>query len=136
MSAADKRAHIAMLQCLGWTIGVTLMPLVAWATRDWVTFIIITSAPCAVFFLAYKLVTSQNIIWVIKLRRMSLERCTQGLVGRPEGKRPLARPRRRWEESIKMDSQEVVWGYGLDLSGPGQGQVAGALNAVMNFLVS
>lgn len=54
MSAADKRAHIAMLQCLGWTLGVCLMPMVAWATGDWVAFLIITSAPCAVFFLAYK----------------------------------------------------------------------------------
>jgi len=29
------------------------------------------------------------------------------LVGKPEGKRPLARPRRRWEDNIKMDLQEV-----------------------------
>jgi len=29
------------------------------------------------------------------------------LVGRPEGKRPLGRPRRRWEDNIKMDLQEV-----------------------------
>jgi hypothetical protein len=32
-------------------------------------------------------------------------------VGRPEGKRPLWRPRRRWEDNIKMDLQEV-WGGG------------------------
>jgi hypothetical protein len=31
-------------------------------------------------------------------------------VGRPEGKRPLRRPRRRWEDNIKMDLQEVGWG--------------------------
>jgi hypothetical protein len=31
------------------------------------------------------------------------------LVGKPEGKRPLGRPRRRWEDNIKMDLQEV-WG--------------------------
>jgi len=30
------------------------------------------------------------------------------LVGRPEQKRPLGRPRRRWEENIEMDLQEVV----------------------------
>jgi hypothetical protein len=30
------------------------------------------------------------------------------LVGKPEGKRPLGRPRRRWEDNIKMDVQEVV----------------------------
>jgi len=36
-----------------------------------------------------------------------------GMVGKPEGKRPLARPRRRWEDNIKMDLQEVGCG-GLD----------------------
>jgi len=35
------------------------------------------------------------------------------LVGKPEGKRPLGRPRRRWQHSIKMDFQEVVCG-GVD----------------------
>ena len=47
-------------------------------------------------------------------------------MGRPEGKRLFARPRRRWEDSIKMDLQEVGWRDGLDVSGPGQGQVTGA----------
>jgi hypothetical protein len=31
------------------------------------------------------------------------------LVGRPEGRRPPGRPRRRWEDNIKMDLQEVGW---------------------------
>jgi hypothetical protein len=35
------------------------------------------------------------------------------LVVRPEGRRPLGRPRRRWEDNIKMDVQEVGWG-GMD----------------------
>ena len=34
------------------------------------------------------------------------------LVGKPEGKRPLVRPRRRWEDNIKMDLQEVGGGCG------------------------
>ena len=34
------------------------------------------------------------------------------LVGKPEGKRPLGRPRRRWEDNIKMDLQEVGGGRG------------------------
>jgi hypothetical protein len=34
------------------------------------------------------------------------------LVGKPEGKRPLGRPRRRWEDNIKMDFQEVGGGSG------------------------
>ena len=33
------------------------------------------------------------------------------LVGKPEGKRPLGRPRRRWEDNIRMDLQEVGVGY-------------------------
>ena len=33
-------------------------------------------------------------------------------VGKPEGKRPLKRPRRRWEDNIKMDLQEVGTGCG------------------------
>jgi hypothetical protein len=37
-----------------------------------------------------------------------VDRCTQGFGGgEPEGKRPLVRPRRRWEDNIKMDVQEV-----------------------------
>jgi hypothetical protein len=33
------------------------------------------------------------------------------LVGKPEGKRPLGRPKRRWEDNIKMDLQEVGGGH-------------------------
>jgi hypothetical protein len=42
------------------------------------------------------------------------------LVGKPEGKRPLKRPRRRWVDNIKMDLREIEWGlYGLDRTGSG-----------------
>ena len=34
------------------------------------------------------------------------------LVGKPEGRRPLGRPRRRWEDNIKTDLQEVGGGFG------------------------
>jgi hypothetical protein len=40
------------------------------------------------------------------------KRGAQVLVGKPEGKRPLGRPRRRWEDNIKMDVQEVGEGRG------------------------
>jgi hypothetical protein len=32
------------------------------------------------------------------------------LVGNPEGKRPLGRPRRRWADNVKMDLREIKWG--------------------------
>jgi len=43
------------------------------------------------------------------------------LVGKPEGKRPPGRSRRRWKDNIKMDLQEgsAMWGYGLERSGLG-----------------
>jgi hypothetical protein len=63
------------------------------------------------------LYSSLNIIRVIKSRRMRwaghVARMGEGigaykiLVWRPEGKRPLGIPRRRWEDNIKMDLQEV-----------------------------
>jgi hypothetical protein len=34
-------------------------------------------------------------------------------VGKPEEKKPLGRPRRRWEDNIKMDLREIGWG-GMD----------------------
>jgi hypothetical protein len=68
--------------------------------------------------------SSPNIIRVIKSRRIRwaehVARMGEGrgayniLVGRPERRRPLGRPRRRWEDNIKMDLQEVGWGHGLD----------------------
>jgi hypothetical protein len=45
------------------------------------------------------------------------------LVGRPEGRRPLGRPWRRWEDNIKMDLEE---GWGMDWIELAQGQVAGS----------
>jgi hypothetical protein len=63
------------------------------------------------------LYSSPNIIITIKSRRMRWvghvartgeERGVyRVLVGRPEGKRPLGRPRRRWEDNIKMDLREI-----------------------------
>jgi hypothetical protein len=48
-----------------------------------------------------------------------------GSVGKPDERRPLGRPRRKWDDNIKMDLQEVGWGNELDRSGSGQRQVAG-----------
>jgi len=52
------------------------------------------------------------MIWAGHITTMggAEERCLQGLVGKPEGKGPLGRPKRRWEDKIKIDPQEVDWG--------------------------
>jgi hypothetical protein len=58
------------------------------------------------------------------------------LVGKPEGKRPLGRTRRRWEDNIKMDLQEVGGG-GMDWIELAQDRERwrALLNAVMNLRV-
>jgi len=66
------------------------------------------------------LYSSPNILRVIKSRRMRwaghVARMGEGrgvyriLVGKPEGRRPLGRPRRRWEDNIRMDLREVGCG--------------------------
>jgi len=55
---------------------------------------------------------------------------------KPEGKRPLGRPRHRWEDNIKMDLQEVGCG-GMDWIGLAQGRDRwqAIVNAVMNLRV-
>jgi len=43
----------------------------------------------------------------------------RGLVGKPEGKRPLGRPRRRWVDDMDGSSGSGMWGYGKDRAGSG-----------------
>jgi hypothetical protein len=64
------------------------------------------------------------------------ERRVQGLVGKPEGKRPLGRQRRRWEDNNKMNLQEVECG-GMDWIQLAQDRDRwwAIVNAVMNFRV-
>jgi hypothetical protein len=47
------------------------------------------------------------------------------LVRKPEGKRPLGRPRRRWENNIKCIFKNIIGGRGPCSPGSGQGQVVG-----------
>ena len=70
-----------------------------------------------------------NILGVIKSRRMrwaghvarvgNRRGVYRVLVGKPEEKGPFGRPRRRWEDNIKISSGSRMWGYGLDLAGSG-----------------
>jgi hypothetical protein len=55
-----------------------------------------------------RVVKSRKMKWVWHVAHMGDERGVHRvLVGKPEGKRPLGRPRRRWERNIKMDLQEA-----------------------------
>ena len=57
------------------------------------------------------------------------------LVGKPEGKRPLGRPRRRWEDNVKMDLREVgVSGDWMELA-QDRDRLRALVNTVMNLRV-
>ena len=67
-----------------------------------------------------RVITSRRKRWAGHVARMAEERgAYRALVGKPERKRPLGRPRRRWVDNIRMDLQEVGCGY-MDWIGLGQ----------------
>jgi hypothetical protein len=92
------------------------------------------------------LYSSPSIIRMIKLRRMrwAVHVARMGekrnayriLVGKPEGKRQLGRPRRRWVDNIKMDLREIGWD-GMDWIGLAEDrdQWRALVNTVMNLQV-
>jgi hypothetical protein len=95
----------------------------------------------------HNLYSSPNIIIMIKSERM---RCAghvarmgetrnayRILVGKPEGRRPLGRPRCRWMDNIKMDLGEIEWdGSGWMELVQDRGQWSALVNTVINLRVS
>jgi hypothetical protein len=69
----------------------------------------------------YYNVSYNNSQWPVRINlRICQAHAYRALAGKREGRRPLGRPRRRWEDNIKMDLREVGWrGHGVDQCGSG-----------------
>jgi len=84
-----------------------------------------------------RVITLKRMGWAGHVTRMGEERGAYGvLVGKPEGKRPLGRPRRRWVDNIRIDLLEVGCGY-VDWIGLAQDRDGWRtlVSAVMNLRV-
>jgi hypothetical protein len=84
-----------------------------------------------------RIIKSRRMRWAEHVARMGQKRnAFRLLVGKPEGKRPLGKPRRRWVDNIKMDLLEIDWG-GVDWNGVAQDRDRwrALVNAVMNLPV-
>ena len=84
-----------------------------------------------------RVIKSRRMRWVGHVGRMGEDRGVyRVLVGKPEGRRPLGRPRLRWVDNIRMDLQEVGCGY-MDWIGLAhdRGRWRTLVSAVMNLRV-
>jgi hypothetical protein len=73
-----------------------------------------------------RMINSRRMRWAGHVPRMEEKRnAYRILVEKPEGKRPLGRPTRRWVDNIKIGLREIGW-CGLDRSGSGWGRVEGS----------
>ena len=84
-----------------------------------------------------RVIKSRRMRWAWYVARMGEERGVyRVLVGKPEGRRPLGRPRRRWVDNIRVDLQEVGCGY-MDWIGLAQDRDSWRtlVSAVMNLRV-
>jgi hypothetical protein len=82
-------------------------------------------------------VKSRRMRWAGHVARMGEERKVyKVLVGNPDGKRPLGRPRRRWEVGIRMDLRENgLWGLGWIRLAQDRDRWRAVVSAVMNLRV-
>jgi hypothetical protein len=84
-----------------------------------------------------RMIKSRRLRWAGHVRQMGMERNAYRIVmQKPEGRRPLGRPRHRWVDSIKLDLTKIGWGNmdWIDLAHD-RGQWRPFVNTVMNLPV-
>jgi hypothetical protein len=81
-----------------------------------------------------RIIKSRRMIWAGHVARMGANRnACMLLVGKPVGKRPLERPRRRWVDNIRIDLREVGWG---DVDWIGLAQDRNRWRALVNSILN
>jgi hypothetical protein len=85
-----------------------------------------------------RIIKSWRMRWAGHIAQMREKRNAHRiLVGKPEGKRPLGRPRCKWEDNIRMDLREIRWsGMNWIVLAQDRDQWRALVNTVMNLRVS
>ncbi|XP_070494612.1 carcinine transporter [Chironomus tepperi] len=107
-SKEEDRGKIAMLQCVGWTIGISIMPLVFWVVRDWVWFLMITTLPIGLFAL-YPKYMIESPRWLATKRHLA--RCANELnrIAKINGKK-IEITEKMLKEMLPDEKAEEVFG--------------------------
>jgi hypothetical protein len=77
-----------------------------------------------------RIIKSERMRWAGHVARMGETKNAYRMLGKPEGRRPLGRPRRRWMDNIKIDLREIGWDLAQD-----KDQWRALVNTVMNLRV-
>jgi hypothetical protein len=80
-------------------------------------------------------IKSRIMRWAGHVASMGRGKICRVLVGKPEGKRPLERPRRKWEDGIRMDLREIGWGMEWIHLAQDRDRWRAVVNAVMNLRI-
>lgn len=107
-SKEEDRAKIAMLQCIGWTLGLSIMPFVFQFSRDWVWFLMLTTIPVGLFALWPKYMI-ESPRWLATKRY--LKRCAAELnrIAKINGK-DIVITEKLLEEMLPNTKVEQVYG--------------------------
>ncbi|XP_055589802.1 organic cation/carnitine transporter 2 isoform X2 [Uranotaenia lowii] len=65
VSKSERRGYISMMQCIGWTTGLCIMPMVFWATRDWFWALMLTTIPIFLFIFIPQYYRRRRKIWYL-----------------------------------------------------------------------
>uniref|UniRef100_A0A8D8AUU4 Solute carrier family 22 member 21 n=1 Tax=Culex pipiens TaxID=7175 RepID=A0A8D8AUU4_CULPI len=116
ISKSERRGYISMMQCIGWTVGLCILPMVFWATRDWFWALMFTTIPIFLFiFIPQYLIESPR--WLAQRGYYGRAMTQLRRIATVNGIRELAFDERTLEKLLSHRKVEKVYGMASLFSG-------------------
>lgn len=116
ISKSERRGYISMMQCIGWTVGLCILPMVFWATRDWFWALMFTTIPIFLFiFIPQYLIESPRWLAQRGYYRRAMTQLRK--IATVNGIRELAFDERTLEKLLSHRKIEKVYGMASLFSG-------------------